>query len=335
MRQERLLSIKTKLRLGLGVACMAILSGSAALAAESYPVKPVRLVVAYAAGNISDVVARLISPRITDRWKQPLVIENRPGQSGSIGAQLVSKAEPDGYTLGMSALASFAVNPHLYDKVGYDPLRDFAPIVMIGRTKGGIVFIHPGVKAGSLKELVAYSKANPGAINYGTPGSGTLGHFNLETLKDMTGLQATHIPHKGAGQVMSEVLAGRVQLGYDPTTAAALPHILSGKLRAITTFTNVRLPEIPNVPTISELIPGFDPVKAWLGIVAPAGIATVLVDQIYTDMAAVVRQPDIVEKLNASSLEVTASPPAEFRKVIASDYQRMGKLVRQLKLQPD
>lgn len=335
MKQERLQSIKCKLRLGIGVASMAILSGSAAIAAETYPVKPVRLVVGYAAGNITDVLARVISPRIADRWKQPMVIDNRPGQGGSIAAQLVSKAEPDGYTLVFSALAAFAVNPHLYDKVGYDALKDFAPIVMVGTTRGGILFIHPGVKAGSLKELVAYSKANPALINYGTPGSGTLGHFNIETLKDMTGLEAAHIPHKGAAQVMNEVLSGRVQLGYDPTATAALPHVLSGKLRAIATYTRARLPELPNVPTIFELVPGFEPVRAWLGILAPAGIAPALVDQIHRDVAAVLRQPDIVEKLNASSIEVLGSSPAEFRKVIASDYQRMGKLVRQLKLQPD
>jgi tripartite-type tricarboxylate transporter receptor subunit TctC len=335
MSQNGMQSVKNTLRLGMSVICMAILTGPAALAAEPYPVKPVRLVVGYAAGNITDVVARVIAPKISERWKQAVVIENRPGQGGSIAAQQASKAEPDGYTLVFSALAAFAVNPHLYANVGYSALKDFVPIVMVGTTKGGIVFVHPGFKATSVKELVAYSKANPLAVNYGSPGSGTLAHFNVETLKDMTGLEATHIPHKGAAQLMNEVLAGRIQLGYDPSATAALPHIQAGKLRAVATFTRARLPELPNVPTIFEQVPGFEPVRAWLGVMAPAGIAPVLVDQIYKDVVAVLRQPDIVDKLNAQSIEVLGLPPAEFRKVLANDYQRMGKLVHQLKLTPD
>lgn len=318
----------------LAAAGIAILLPVSVLAAEAtYPNKPVRLVVAYAAGNVTDVLARIITPALGERWKHAVVVENRPGQGGSIGAQQVSRAEPDGYTLLFAALASMAVNPHIYPSVGYSPLTDFAPIALVGFSAGGVIYVHPSIKANTLAELIAFSKANPDALMYGSPGSGTMSHFNIEMLKQHTGLAATHIPHKGAAQVIGEVVAGRVQIGYDST--GIIPHVKAGKLRPLASIARQRRPDLPDVPTIHEVIPGFDPVRAWLGIFAPAGLPAERVDQIYKDTLAVLRLPSVSEKLQAAGIEVVGTPPAEFRKLIAHDYDRLGKLVRALNLKAD
>ncbi len=304
-----------------------------AAAAEVYPVRPVRLVVSYAAGNITDILARVITPKLSERLKQPVLVENRPGQGGSIGALLVSKAEPDGYTLLFSALAAMAVNPHLYSNLGYSPLTDFSPIVMVGSPGGGVIYVHPSVKANTLPELIAYSKANPDAMMYGTSGNGTMPHLNVETLKLQTGLAITHVPHKGSAQVISEVISGRVQLGYEST--GIVPYVNAGKLKPIVSFSRQRKPDLPNVPAVSEVLPGFEPVRAWLGILGPAGLPPALVEQLYKEAAAVLLLADVIEKLQAAGIEVAGLPPAEFRKLIAFDYERLGKLVRAINLKAD
>ena len=315
------------------VAAAAVVLPAHAADAPAWPVKPVRLVVSYAAGNVTDVLARIITPALGDRWKQAVVVENRPGQGGSIGAQIVSKAQADGYTLLFSAVAAMAVNPHIYASVGYSALNDFAPIIMVGHSAGGVIYVHPSVKANSLAELIAFSKANPEALMYGTPGSGTMSHLNIETLKLQTGLAVTHIPHKGAAQVIGEVVAGRVQIGYDST--GIIPLIKAGKLRPLASIARQRRPDLPDVPTISEIIPGFEPVRAWLGILAPAGLSAERVDQIYKDTLATLQVPSVTEKLQTAGIEVAGTAPAEFRKLIAFDHERLGKLARAINLKAD
>lgn len=326
------LFMKHKRVLAAAVA-VAALHASPVASAEVYPAKPVRMVVSYAAGNITDVLARVITPRLGERLKQPVVVENRPGQGGSIGAQLVARAVPDGYTLLFSALAAMAVNPHLYDNLGYSPLTDFSPIVLVGSPGGGVIYVHPSVKANTLQELIAYTKANPNAMMYGTSGNGTMPHLNVEMLKLQTGLVLTHVPHKGAGQVISEVMSGRIQLGYEST--GIVPHINAGKLKPIVSFSPKRRPDLPNVPVVSEILPGLEPVRAWLGILAPAGLQPAMVEQIYRETAVVLQLADVIEKLQAARIEIAGLPPAEFRKLIAFDYERLGKLVRAIDLKAD
>jgi tripartite-type tricarboxylate transporter receptor subunit TctC len=317
----------------IAVVAFALSHALPATAAEVYPAKPVRMVVSYAAGNITDVLARIITPKIGERLKQPVLVENRPGQGGSIGAQLVARAEPDGYTLLFSALAAMAVNPHLYANLGYSPLTDFAPIVLVGTTAGGVIYVHPSVKANTLQELIAYTKANPNALMYGTSGNGTMPHLNFETLKQQTGLALTHIPHKGAAQVIGEVMSGRIQLGLEST--GAVPLLVSGKLKPIVSISRERRPDLPNVPAISEFLPGFVSVRAWLGILAPAGVPPAMVEKLYKEIAVVLQLADVAEKLQAANIEVAGLPPAEFRKLIAFDYERLGKLVRAINLTAD
>jgi tripartite-type tricarboxylate transporter receptor subunit TctC len=323
-------------RVLLAAAALVALPAAHSLAVDAsgaYPVRPVRLVVSYAAGNVTDILARIITPRLGERWRQPIIVDNRPGQGGSIGAQVVSKAEADGYTLLFSAIAAMAVNPHIYASVGYSALNDFAPIVLVGYSAGGVIYVHPTVKANTLQELIALSKADPNALTYGSPGSGTMSHLNIEMFKLQTGMAATHVPHKGAAQVIGEVVAGRVQIGYD--SSAIIPLVRAGKLRPLASIARQRRPDLPDVPTIQELVPGFEPVRAWLGIFAPAGLQPARVEQIYKDIMTVLRLPDVAEKLRTAGFEVIGMPPAEFRKLVAHDYDRLGKLVRAINLKAD
>ena len=310
------------------VACL-----PAARAADAYPSRSVRLIVSYAAGNITDTLARIVGEKLAEQWKQPVVIDNKGGQGGSLGAQSAMQAPADGYTLLFSAMAAMAINPHVYASVGYNPLTDFTPIVGVGYPSG-VLYANPDLKARTLAELVAYSKASPGTLNYGSAGSGTVPHLNMEALKLRTGLVAEHIPYKGAGAVLTDVIGGRLQLAQE-SLGVVLPQIRAGKVRAMVAFTQRRLPQLPDVPSIGELLPEFQPVTPWLGIFAPAGLPAERVQFIARAVSAALRQPEVIEKLHANAIDVLDAPPAEFAKMVRSDFERLGKLARELKLKVD
>ena len=301
--------------------------------ADDYPSKPVRLVVSYAAGNITDLLARIVAQKLSERLKQPFVVDNRPGQGGSFGAQIVSKAPADGYTLVFAAMASFAINPHLYGSVGYDPNADFSPIIGVAYPNG-VLYANNDLKANTLPELIRYSKENPGLLNYGTAGNGTVPHLNMETLKAQTGMLATHVPYKAAGAVATDVMGGSIQLAEE-SLGVILPQIQAGKVKAIVAFSKTRLPQLPGLPAITEILPNLEPITPWLGILGPAGMPRERVDRIHDAVAAILQQPEVVAKLNANAMEVLNSTPSQFRLQIRVDYDRLGKLVRDMKLKVD
>lgn len=301
--------------------------------ADDYPNKPVRLVVSYAAGNITDMLARIVAQKLSEQLKQPFIVDNRPGQGGSFGAQIVSKAPPDGYTLVFAAMASFAINPHLYGSVGYDPNVDFSPIVGVA-FPNGVLYANNDLKVNTLPELIRYSKANPGQLNYGSAGNGTVPHLNMEMLKAQTGMLATHVPYKAAGAVTTDVIGGSIQLAEE-SLGVVLPQIKAANVKAIVAFSKNRLSQLPNLPAITEILPDLEPVTPWLGILGPAGMPRERVDRIHAAVAAILRQPEVVAKLNANAMEVLNSDPSQFKSQIKIDYERLGKLVRDLKLKVD
>lgn len=322
-------------RIALAGIGMAFLAGSgAALAndAATYPQRPVRLVVSYAAGNITDVLARVIAESLATKWGQPVVVENKPGQGGSLGAQIAARSTPDGYTLLFSAMAAMAINPHVYANVGYDPRRDFAAIVNVAYPDSlMVVNAQLGVKTWA--QLVDYSKKNPNTINYGTAGNGTVPHLNMEAIKQRTGLQAQHVPYKGAAAVLTDVIGGRLQLQQE-TSAVLLPQIKTGKLVALASGPN-RHPELPDVPTFGEAIPGYVPVTPWLGMLAPAGTPEAIVNKINRDVREILAQPAMKARLAGHGLSIADGTPQEFASTLRKDHERLGLLTQQLNLKVD
>lgn len=315
--------------------CLALLAAFSlqAQAQSTYPNKPVRMIVSYAAGNVTDTLARVVAQRLSDKWRQPVTIDNRPGQGGSLGAQIAVKAPADGYTLLFSAMAAMAINPHVYANLGYDVRKDFAPVVNVA-CPTMVLVANPELKINSLTALIAYSKANPTALNYGTAGNGTVPHLNMETLKAQTGLMAQHVPYKAAGAVLTDVLGGRIQIQQE-ALSVLLPHIKAKKLLPIAAGSSKRLAQLPDVPTIIELFPKYQAVVPWLGILAPAGTPKAIVDKINKDVDDILRQPDVQEKLQSNGLDIVGGAPETFAKTITTDYDRMDKLVKQLGLKVD
>jgi tripartite-type tricarboxylate transporter receptor subunit TctC len=330
-------SIRARRRLMmLGVALMGfstVLIQTPARAEQAYPTKPIRLVVSYGAGNVTDLLARVIAEKLTQKWGQSVIVENRPGQGGSFGAALVAKAPADGYTLVFSAMAALAINPHVYGSVGFNTLKDFVPIVNVAYPDLAVV-IDPALKIPSFKALVDYSKAHPTALNYGSPGSGTVPHLNVESLKLRTGLIAQHIPYKSAEAVSTDVIGHRVQIQME-TLSVLMPLIKGGRLQPIAVGTEKRVAELPDVPTLAELVPGFSTAVPWLGLLAPAGTPAPIVTKINQDVVEILKQPDVQRKLLAYDLTIVGSTPAGFAKTVAGDYERFGKLVKQLGIKAD
>jgi len=318
----------------LGASMLAPFSRAVAQTGEAYPSRPLKLVTSYAAGNIADSLARLVAQRLSDLLKQPVVVENRPGQGGSLGAQGVAKAPADGYTLLFSAMAAIAINPHVYARVGYDPIRDFSPITAVARTGAGVLYVNPELKVNTLAELIALSKAKPGFLNYGTAGSGTVPHLNTEALKAVTGLNATHIPYKSASAVLNDVAGGQIHFAQE-SAGVVVPQLKSGRVKALAATGTERLAALPDLPAITELVPGFVPIQPWMGILAPAGTPTPRVVAIDTAMQTVMQEAEFRERLNQLGLVPMGVGPEAFGKTIRGDLERFAVMVKALKLQAD
>ncbi|MCP5281829.1 MAG: tripartite tricarboxylate transporter substrate binding protein [Rhodoferax sp.] len=299
----------------------------------NYPERPVRLIVSYAAGNVTDSLARIVSDKLSAQWGQAVTVENRPGQGGSIGAQTAVKAPADGYTLLFSAMAAMAINPHVYSNLGYDVRKDFAPIINVAYPSSLIVAT-PALKINTFKGLVDYSKAHPTALNYGTAGNGTVPHLNMEAIKELTGLIAQHVPYKAASAVMTDVMGGRLQLQGE-SVAVVMPQIKAGNLVPIAATSLKRLPQLPDLPTVSELVPGYVPVVPWLGIFAPVGTPPAIIAKVNQDVTAILNMPDVQQRFATVGLTTSGDGPQEFARTINNDYERLGKLVKQLGLKVD
>ncbi len=288
-----------------------------------WPEKPVRIIDAFAPGGGSDVVARMLAPRLLEELGQQFVVDNRAGGAGTIGTAIAARADPDGYTVAI-VTPSFATAPALY-KLPYDPIKGIAPIAMIG-TGPMILTVHPSVKATNLKEFIELVRANPGALHFGSAGAGTFTHLTTELFRQMTQTDMLHVPYKGAGPAIADLLGGHIHIIF-ATGPAIIPHIKAGKLRGIAVTTDKRSPALPELPVISELVPGYS-ANLWYGMWAPAGTPKEIVSRLNQALARILKQPDVQERLRAAGLEPTHSTPEEFARFIAREIATWSKVVK-------
>jgi len=303
-----------------------LLGSGGAWAQAAYPSKPIRLVVPFTPGGVTDTSGRLIAEQLSKRLGQQVVVDNKPGASGNIGTQLVATAEPDGYSLLLGFDGTLVINPHVFPKVGFDTAKDFAPIGKIGDAIL-ILVSHPGVAAKSLKEVIALSKTQAGGLSYGTSGTGGTPHIAGELLKQRTGANLTHIPYKGGGQAMTDVLGGNIPLVYT-AVAGAIQHVKSGKLHAVAVSSAQRASSLPDVPTFIENgVTDFD-INSWVGLLAPAKTPKPVLDKLNTELNAVLNDPAVRERL--SVLGITASPGSadKFGQEMQRDLGRFGAVVK-------
>ena len=322
--------MKNSTRLGLHpivfIAMAAILAPSCTLqaAAPTYPTRPIRLLVGYPPGGPADVTARLVAPHLSESLGQQVVVDNRAGAGGTVAATLLARAEPDGYTISIVANGEMAISPNLR-KVPYDPVKDFAPVSRIGSNQLALV-IHPSVQAKSVAELVALAKAKPGTVNFASAGTGSTAHLAGELFKSLAAINIVHVPYKGAGPAMSDLIGGHVQMlitGYP----GALPHIKSGKLRALGVTGAKRLAAAPELPTIGETVKGYEVTSSY-GVLLPVRAPKAIVTRLHGEVAAIVKKPDVQEKLVALGFEPEGNTPGEFATQIRSELAKWAKVVK-------
>jgi tripartite-type tricarboxylate transporter receptor subunit TctC len=312
---------------------LAILVGPAPAHAQAFPNKPVRLVVPFPPGGPLDTVGRALAQKLTEAWGQSVIVDNRPGAGGNIGADLVAKAAPDGYTVVMGALSTHAVNPSLYAKMPYDAIKDFAPITLVAITPNVLV-VNPSLPVNSVRELVAYAKANPGKLAFGSGSNGSAGHLAGELFKADTGTDLLHVPFKGAAPAMQALLSGDIQLMFD-NLASASAQVKAGKLKALAVTTARRSPLAPDLPTMAESgVPGFD-ISTWFGLLAPAGTPPDVVARWNAEVGRILRTPDMRERLTAMGAEAAPDTPAEFAQFIASEAAKYARIVKVSGAKPD
>jgi tripartite-type tricarboxylate transporter receptor subunit TctC len=301
--------------------------------AQTYPSKPIRLVVPFAPGGSSTLVARFIAEEMQKGLGQQIIIENKPGGGGNIAMQEVARADPDGYTLIIGHVGSLAMNPYMYAKLPYDVDRDFAAISLLAKVPA-IFVVHVDVPAKDLREFVALAKKNPGQLNYGSAGNGSAGHLAMEYLKQATGIELQHVPYKGTGPNVTDLVAGRTQAS-SAGTPPLLPHVKSGKLRVIAVGTPKRLPTLPEVGTVAEQgYPGFE-TSQWYGLNAPAKTPEAVIARLATEAAKAARSPLVAERFALDDAEAVGSTPAEYAAFIKKEQERWSKVVRAANIKAD
>jgi tripartite-type tricarboxylate transporter receptor subunit TctC len=307
-------------------------AASPASAAASWPVKPLRLLVGFAAGGAVDLTARVMAQRMSERLSQPIVVDVRPGSSGNIASLMLAQAPGDGYTIHM-ATGINAVSATLFKDLRYDPLRDFAPIMKVVDTTSVLVVTNT-LPVKTVAELVAYARANPGKLNYATTGSGSSPHLAAALFSLMAGVEMVHVPYKGGPQTIQELMGGAVQLSF-ANIAVAIPPAKAGRLRALAVTGAKRTALWPELPTVAESgFPGYQ-VDVWYGLVAPAKTPRAIIERLHREGAAVLAMPEVREQLASAGLEPAPSTPAELAAVLAADVERYAKLIRAAKIQPD
>ena len=310
------------------------LAVSTALWAQDYPSKPIRMVVGFPPGGGTDVVARILAPRMSELLAQPIVIDNRPGATGTVAAGQVAKSPPDGYTLMMGHVSVNAIAPSLFLNLPYDVLKDFAPIA-IAASVPHLVTVHPSMPASSLKDLIGQLKSQPGKLSFPSAGNGSMPHLAGEIFKSLAGVQMVHVPYKGSGQSMQDLLGGQHLVAFD-TMPASSPHVRSGKLRALAVSSATRVPGLPDVPTAEEAGLAGYVVSTWYGVFAPAGTPAAIVRRLHADTVKAMQTPDTKSKLEGIGADGTVSrSPEEFAALVRADTARYAKIVKDIGLRID
>lgn len=308
-----------------GVAALALCA--AAHAADSYPQKPITLIVPWAAGGSTDILARVLSEHLTRSLGQPVIVDNKPGASGNIGSAMVARAKPDGYTLLVGSMSTHAMNPALMANMPFRGVEDFTPLGLLAYVTNTMV-VHPSVPAQNLKELIAYAKANPGKLAYASAGPGSTNHLSAVLFERMAGVQMLHVPYKGGAPAVVDTVAGQTQILFSAGTQT-LPHVKAGKLRLLAVTEAKRSPLLPNTPTVAETVPGYE-LAVWYGAFGPKGMPADLVARLNREINAVMSLPEVKKQMNAIGVETATSTPQQFGTILRNDADRYGKLIREL-----
>lgn len=301
-------------------------------AAGDYPSRPIRFIVPYAPGGPTDIIARLLGHKLTERWGQQVVIDNRGGANGVIGAELAARAAPDGYTLFLGNAGVLTSNPALYARLPYDPRKDFSPVNLTVAAPLLLV-AHPSLGVKTVPDLVALARARPGRLSFASGGAGGVAHLAGELLKVMTATNAVHVPYKGAGPALTGLLSGQVAFNFT-STVAAMPHVKAGKLYGVAVTTAKRSRSLPDIPSIAETIPGYE-VRPWYGVLVPAGTPRRIIDRLNREIAGIVRSRDVEERLTVDGGEVVGESPEEFAKTITEEIAKWTRLVKEAGIKLD
>lgn len=295
--------------------------------AQSYPMRPVRIVIPLAPGGVTDAMGRLLAQKFNEAWGQPVIPENRPGGAGMIAADLVAKATPDGHTLLLGNINTHGINPSLYPKMPYDPVKHFAPVSMLV-TVPNLMLVHPSVPATNVQEFIALAKAKPGVLNASSPGNGTSGHMGVAVFNAMTRAGIGHVPYKGPAPALQAVISGETQIVFD-TIFSALPHVKSGRVKALGVSVPQRAPLAPEIPTLAEQgLAGFN-VSPWFALFAPAGTPPVALRKIHAETVKVMSTPDVSERLQSQGLKIETGSPQDLARYVASEIARWHKVVKE------
>ena len=313
---------------------VALLCAAPAAADDAYPAKPIRILVGFSPGGGTDIMARIVAPRMSERLGQPVIVENRPGAGGNLATAAVVKSAPDGYTLLMGTIAALAINPSLYKNIPFDPVKDLAPI-SLGVSLANVVVVNSSLTAKTLPELIALAKQQPGKISYSSSGNGTAGHLSGALFESMANVSLLHVPYKSGGQAMTDLIGGQVNMSF-AAAPGALPQIKAGKIRALAVTTRGRSAFLPDVPTVAEAsgITGYES-SNWYGLVDPARLPKPIVDKLNSAMVATLNEAAVREKLALQGLEATPSSPEEFSAFLRAEIAKWAKVVKDTGSQPD
>ena len=313
-------------------ACLAFLLAAATAHAQSWPTKPVRMIVPFPAGGPTDVMTRALAEKLSTALGQPVVVDNKPGAGGTIGSDLVAKSAPDGYTLLMATSSTHSIGPYM-GKVPYDPRKDFTPVVYVGKATN-ILVVSPSLNIHSLRELIDYAKQNPGKVNYATSGIGSISHLTSEMFASMAGIRIVHVPYKGTQLSMPDLMSGQVAMLFD-SVLTAKPHIDAKRLVGLTVSSKERSNLVPDMPTMAESgLPGFDS-WTWFGVFAPAGTPHPVVERVNAEINRIVTDPAIRERFAQLGFETTGGSPAQFAALVESESGKWSKVIREAHVKPE
>ena len=311
------------------IGVLALATMAAGVAAQQYPSKPVRFIVPFVVGGPNDIQARMIADKLSQRLGQPFIVENRGGANGNIGMELVAKSPPDGYTIVIATVGTWAVSPNLY-KLSFDMVRDLAPIILVS-TSPAVLVVHPSIPARNVSELIAFAKANPGKLNYGSSGVGGLGHISGELFSMMTGAKMVHVPYKSSAPSLNDVVAGQIEVLFN-NAIATVPFIKSGRLRALAVTSLKRMEALPELPTLDEAgVKGYDN-SSWSAIGAPAGTPKEIIARLNGELNQILKLPDIREKSIASGAEIIGGTPEQFAEYLKSEIAKFARVVKEAKI---
>ena len=312
------------------IAAACLLAATTAFAAENYPTRPVRIIVPFSPGGATDIVTRLVAQKLTEMWGQTLVVDNRAGAGGNIGGDIAAKSNPDGYTLFMTSGSIVTANQHMYAKMPFNPEKDLVAVTNVA-SGPQVIVVHPSNPAKNLKEFIALAKAKPKSMTFGSAGIGTQTHLAAENFIYTAGIDVTHVPYKGEGPAVSDLVGGQIQF-VAPNMSAAIAFINTGKLRALAVTSKARSAQLPNVPAVSETLPGFENL-GWFGIMVPAGTLKAVVARVHADTVKALASPDLLKRFTDIGMVPVGNSPQDFAKDIKAESARWAKIIKERKLQ--